>query len=104
MLIDPVTQRWLTSNTDPVFGFPSVVRFSWSTAANILSSDALHVKWLVYPLLCAKLNYCIYREDNDGDSTGSAKITQFFSSKSATTQHTEHKYFRERCLKAVTYL
>ena len=44
--IDPVTKEWLASNKDPVFGFPSVVRFSWSTAANILS-DAVPVKWLV---------------------------------------------------------
>lgn len=49
MLIDPITQEWLATNTDPVFGFPSVVRFSWSTAANILSSDAsLSVKWFVH--------------------------------------------------------
>lgn len=48
-MIDPVTKEWLASNTDPVFGFPSVVRFSWSTAANILSSDTLTVKWLVAP-------------------------------------------------------
>ena len=41
------------------------------------------------------------REDDDGDSTGSAKITRFFSS---TTQHNEHKYFRERCLKSVACL
>lgn len=48
LLSDPVTKKWLASNTDPVFGFPSVVRFSWSTAANILSSDALSVHWSVY--------------------------------------------------------
>ena len=45
-LTDPVTKEWLASNTDPVFGFPSIVRFSWSTAVNILSSDTLAVKWL----------------------------------------------------------
>ena len=102
VIIDPVTQGWLASNKDPVFGFPSLVRFSWSTAANILS-DSLPVKWLVvlylYSFICLT-----FREDDDGDSTGSAKITQFFSSKTATTQRNEHKYFRERCLKPVTCL
>lgn len=55
VLIDPDTKKWLASNIDPVFGFPSVVRFSWSTAVNILSSDALPVQWLVCP---HSLMYC----------------------------------------------
>jgi ribonuclease H2 subunit A len=28
---DPATQAWLSSNMDPVFGFPHLVRFSWDT-------------------------------------------------------------------------
>jgi ribonuclease H2 subunit A len=28
----PETVSWLTRNTDPVFGFPTLVRFSWETA------------------------------------------------------------------------
>lgn len=102
-MIDPVTKEWLANNKDQVFGFPSVVRFSWSTAANIMSSDTLAVKWLV----CLQpINYLLlpHREDDDGDSIGSAKITQFFSSRTASTQQTQHKYFRERCLKPVTCL
>jgi len=28
---DPDTKAWLRKNVDPIFGFPSFVRFSWST-------------------------------------------------------------------------
>ncbi|XP_065899965.1 ribonuclease H2 subunit A-like isoform X2 [Dysidea avara] len=84
---DPITKQWLASNTDHVFGFPSVVRFSWSTAANILASESLPVHW-----------------EDDEDTGGSAKITQFFSSKRSTTQDSSHRYFRERNLKFVTCL
>lgn len=28
---DPDTKLWLTKHLDPVFGFPTIVRFSWST-------------------------------------------------------------------------
>ena len=30
---DPATQAWLSSNMDPVFGFPDLVRFSWDTCS-----------------------------------------------------------------------
>jgi ribonuclease H2 subunit A len=30
---DPATKRWLVSNLDPVFGWPSNVRFSWKNVA-----------------------------------------------------------------------
>jgi len=28
---DPVTKAWLRNNVDRIFGFPTFVRFSWST-------------------------------------------------------------------------
>ncbi len=42
---DPVTQRWLTATLDRVFGWPDIVRFSWSTAERLLESDAVRVQW-----------------------------------------------------------
>jgi len=42
---DPVTKAWLRKNLDKVFGFPSFVRFSWSTAKNILDVDGVQVQW-----------------------------------------------------------
>jgi ribonuclease H2 subunit A len=48
MLSDPATKKFLAENIDPVFGFPDFVRFSWSTAAQILEKEAAVVAWLVF--------------------------------------------------------
>lgn len=42
---DPETKRWLEANVDPVFGFPSLVRFSWSTCNPLLENHAVPVKF-----------------------------------------------------------
>lgn len=42
---DPNTKSFLSSNIDPVFGFPSFVRFSWSTVTVLLADKALEVTW-----------------------------------------------------------
>ena len=42
---DPATKRWLARHVDVVFGFPSVVRFSWSTARQLLQARAYAVTW-----------------------------------------------------------
>ncbi|XP_071036725.1 ribonuclease H2 subunit A isoform X2 [Parasteatoda tepidariorum] len=42
---DPVTKKFLTQSIDPVFGFPQIVRFSWSTAGKILENSAVQVEW-----------------------------------------------------------
>ncbi len=43
---DPLTKRWISSNMDPVFGWPSVARFSWSTARVALKGQgAVRVTW-----------------------------------------------------------
>ena len=36
---------WLEAHLDPVFGLPSLVRFSWSTAARLLEERAAPVRW-----------------------------------------------------------
>lgn len=33
---DPVTKAWMAGSVDPVFGFPSFVRFSWETCERAL--------------------------------------------------------------------
>lgn len=43
--LDPNTVRWLNENIDPVFGYPSIIRFSWSTTATILEKNAASVEW-----------------------------------------------------------
>lgn len=45
LIKDPNTQQWLRNNVDQVFGFPSVLRFSWKTAEVILHKAAVDVHW-----------------------------------------------------------
>ena len=33
---DPETKKWLQNNKHKIFGFPSLIRFSWNTCSNIL--------------------------------------------------------------------
>lgn len=42
---DPYTIRWLKKNVDKVFGYPSLVRFSWDTTSIALKKAAVDVKW-----------------------------------------------------------
>jgi len=42
---DPRTIAWLESNIDPVFGFPNIARFSWSTVKNLLEKKGARVEW-----------------------------------------------------------
>lgn len=41
---DPVTKKFLADNYDMVFGYPQLVRFSWSTVPKILKEQAYHVE------------------------------------------------------------
>merc|ERR1712110_982663 len=42
---DPVTKAFLQENLDSVFGYPNIVRFSWSTAEKILAQKAVKVEF-----------------------------------------------------------
>eukprot|EP00158_Paraphelidium_tribonemae_P002415 Partr_v1_DN25345_c0_g1_i6_m21664 putative Endonuclease that specifically degrades the RNA of RNA- DNA hybrids (By similarity) len=42
---DPNTKKWLSSNLQPVFGFPGLIRFSWSTCGNLLETGGVYVRW-----------------------------------------------------------
>ena len=42
---DEVTKSWLQRVIDPVFGFPSLVRFSWQTCQTILEEKAIKLIW-----------------------------------------------------------
>ncbi|KAK4537555.1 hypothetical protein CDCA_CDCA13G3580 [Cyanidium caldarium] len=44
---DPDTQQWLARNVHPVFGYPPLVRFSWSTCEERLRRHAVKVTWAV---------------------------------------------------------
>ncbi|KAJ3130527.1 Ribonuclease H2 subunit A [Nowakowskiella sp. JEL0407] len=42
---DPNTTRWLRDNVDPIFGYPQLIRFSWSTCEILLNKHAVSVRW-----------------------------------------------------------
>ncbi|KAF8632215.1 hypothetical protein AX15_001973 [Amanita polypyramis BW_CC] len=42
---DPKTQAWLRNHLDHTFGYPKLVRFSWTTVKVILEKDGHPVKW-----------------------------------------------------------
>lgn len=84
---DPVTKKWLAANVDEVFGFPRIVRFSWSTAEKILETNALTVEW---------------EETEDPEIRREQRISTFFSKspvKSYKAVHVKkHPFFTERCI------
>jgi len=45
---DPDTKKWMDSNCDPVFGYPSIVRFSWKTTFNYMKNKTTKVHWENY--------------------------------------------------------
>jgi ribonuclease H2 subunit A len=42
---DPVTRTWLGAHRDRVFGFPSIVRFSWAPAKKAMEEHCVPVRW-----------------------------------------------------------
>eukprot|EP01119_Soliformovum_irregulare_P019484 TRINITY_DN6179_c0_g1_i2.p1 TRINITY_DN6179_c0_g1~~TRINITY_DN6179_c0_g1_i2.p1 ORF type:complete len:209 (+),score=36.61 TRINITY_DN6179_c0_g1_i2:269-895(+) len=42
---DPTTITWLQNNSDQVFGFPSIIRFSWKTTKEIINKTCVDVIW-----------------------------------------------------------
>ena len=42
---DPTTKQWLEGNFDRLFGFPSLLRFSWATASTMLDAKGHRVCW-----------------------------------------------------------
>ncbi|CAG9862105.1 unnamed protein product [Phyllotreta striolata] len=85
---DPVTKKFMEGHCDPVFGYPQLVRFSWSTAENALEKLAYHI---------------------DGENKEPTKkappvnntsITSFFklANKDNTEKKVPHEFFAQRCL------
>ncbi|KAI9298848.1 ribonuclease-like protein H2 large subunit [Neoconidiobolus thromboides FSU 785] len=42
---DVNTVNWLNNNIDPLFGWPSIIRFSWSTCERLLEDKGIQVRW-----------------------------------------------------------
>lgn len=86
---DPKTKNFMSSTLDPVFGFSGLVRFSWSTASNILDNRAYPVTW----------------EDDGDEEEGKNKktpsVSQYFSAKTDNPAKRKHAFFSSRSLKQV---
>lgn len=83
---DETCVNWLVTSIQPVFGFPSIVRFSWSTAKEaLIKSKAINV---------------IFECDEDDNTQGSEEITSFFhSSGEKRTKRTQ--YFINKKMKHI---
>lgn len=78
---DPSTKRFIAESVDPVFGYSSLVRFSWKTAELVLEKKAIPVHW------------------NDEEESSSTTIKTFFQKGSKEkAQPRRHPFFTDRCL------
>ncbi|RZC22669.1 ribonuclease H2 subunit A [Asbolus verrucosus] len=83
---DPVTKKFLADNCDSVFGYPQLVRFSWSTAEEALK-EAYYVE-------CDRAD-----PEEAATPSSNTSITSFFkmTSKKSVVK-TQHEFFTRRCL------
>ncbi|KRZ23704.1 Ribonuclease H2 subunit A [Trichinella pseudospiralis] len=89
---DSNTVAFLNNSLDKVFGFHSVVRFSWSTAKQLLDTKCVPVVW----------------EDNENNdevkqpSRLGKRLTSYFQSNKADNIVLQrHAFFEERCISSV---
>jgi len=78
---DPLTIAWLGQNIDKVFGFPGVVRFSWSTVTLLLKDKAIDVNWY---------------EDEEETDPSQLSLSVFFKPASAKSKD-KRAMFYETC-------
>ncbi|CAH2047145.1 unnamed protein product, partial [Iphiclides podalirius] len=84
---DPLTKKFIREQIDNVFGYPLLVRFSWSTAELMLQEKAAP---------------CTFEESEEASpnkkAAGTKSISCFFSPKDEKKSRKRHKFFEERCL------
>jgi ribonuclease H2 subunit A len=84
---DPATKRFL-HDFEPVFGYPGIVRFSWSTAVNALKGSAFTVEFEE-------------EEEPEKVSYASKKMTSFFKAEVPVKKFKRHHFWKDRCLEDV---
>ncbi|KAJ2491487.1 hypothetical protein IWW37_002262 [Coemansia sp. RSA 2050] len=75
---DPSTVRWLKESVDHVFGYPGIIRFSWSTCVKLLEDSAAKVVW----------------PDDEGQSNTKLLTSRLFNTKEPAGQRS--KFFSRR--------
>jgi len=80
---------WLKGNSDGVFGFPSLVRFSWSTARDLMEKECVKVEW--------------EEDEEDQLPAGTASIEAFIKPKPGASKKARKraKYFQTRGMETV---
>ncbi|KAH8266512.1 hypothetical protein KR044_010654, partial [Drosophila immigrans] len=80
---DPVTKRFLSEHIDLVFGFPRLVRFSWSTAENALADKAYDMEF--------------DEPDSEKPKYAGTKLTKFFkgTTKTGEVKREECRFFKQ---------
>lgn len=89
---DPVTKAFLQDNIEPVFGYPRIVRFSWSTAEKALENKAVDM---------------VFDEEGEDDTENKPPaITSFFRATdiNGDTKRPRAQFFKIRCLDNVVDL
>ena len=66
---DPKTQAWLKNHVEPTFGFPKLVRFSWTTVKLLLEKDGHRVKWYVRWRLVKFACFISYCRTDEGQAS-----------------------------------
>ena len=81
---DEKTKAWLRQHCTPVFGFPSLVRFSWQTTKTLMDELCVPVEW---------------EAAADDEAAGTAKLTSMFAGGKAVRKRCP--YFEKRGLRHV---
>ena len=77
-MIDPKTIAWLQKSLEPTFGYPSLVRFSWTTVKVALDKSGHSVKWYA---VCSSV-HARSLTDNSRIDDGEASLIDAFQSSS----------------------
>ena len=108
--LDPKTKSWLSKSTDPVFGFPQLVRFSWSTCEKIMERNCVPVHWQDRFLSFSEPFFTFFSRDDDDDdeadvgySKGTAKLVDYFGAKSIEKSK-RHRFFKESHLTSLNQI
>ena len=81
---DPLCKQWLVQNLDPLFGFPSVVRFSWKPARDLIEERAAVVE---------------FEADLDEEEDKGQRKLSFGAKPGPPAPRKRHSYFSSRNLK-----
>lgn len=82
---DPLTKKFIREEIDNVFGYPLLVRFSWSTAETMLLEKAAA---------------CTFEDNEESPKKNTKSISSFFTPKidDDIKPRKRHKFFEERYL------